>query len=270
MTILVLGATGKTGRRLHRALHEAGEPVRAASRQSPTRFDWSIPDTWAGALSGASALYLVAPDDPTPIKAFVDQAAESGVRRFVVLSGRGLDTPAGAIFPGMAEAERAVRDLGVEWTVLRPNNFNQNFNEDLFHGPLLAGRLALPAGAVPEPFIDAQDIADVAATVLTNGGHHGKTYDLSGPEALTFAEAVDIIAQAAGRPIKYEELTPTEYANELHAAGVPTEVVSILNGLFAYLQTGQSAPPTTHVEDLLGRPARRFTDYATKAAEAWS
>ncbi|MBM7776540.1 uncharacterized protein YbjT (DUF2867 family) [Actinokineospora baliensis] len=270
MTILVLGATGKTGRRLYRTLHDAGESVRAASRTSPTRFDWSIPDTWAGALSGASAIYFVAPDDPAPVEAFVEQAVSAGVGRFVVLSGRGLDSSAGDAFPGMAAADRAVSALDVEWTILRPNNFNQNFDEDLWHGPIVSGRLGLPTGGIPEPFIDAQDIADVAATVLTRGGHHGKAYDLSGPEALTFADAVEVISRAANQPVEFVELTPAEYTAELLAAGVPAESVAVLDGLFAYLRTGQNSAPTSNVEDLLGRPARTFADYAARAAGAWS
>ncbi|PZG44976.1 NAD(P)-dependent oxidoreductase [Spongiactinospora gelatinilytica] len=127
--ILVLGATGKTGRRLVRLLRERDLPVRPASRSSAVRFDWSGPQTWEPATKGARAVYLVAPDDPAPIAGFVDQARRNGpVERFVVLSGRGIEHVEGDFGAGMATAERAVAASGAEWTVLRPNEFAQNFD----------------------------------------------------------------------------------------------------------------------------------------------
>jgi uncharacterized protein YbjT (DUF2867 family) len=268
MTILVLGATGKTGRRLVAALRAAGEPVRAASRSAEVRFDWSDEDTWAAALDGVSALYLVAPEDPGQAGTFVEQAAAAGVRRIVALSARGLDqVPVGA-FRGLVAAERAVRDSGLEWTVLRPNNFAQNFDEDIWREPLRSGRLALPIGPVPEPFVDVRDIADVAAAALTSDGHHEQVYDLSGPRALTFAAAVETISLAAGRPIRYEEVTPAEYRAELRGAGVPDEFVTDLDVLFAALRAGHFAEPGDGVQRVLGREPVDFATYAAEAAAA--
>ena len=180
-------------------LRAEGRDVRAASRSGEARFDWFDQGTWAGALDGVSSVYLMAPHVAEPVRAFVKQA--TGVRRFVVLSARGLDEFTDS-FHGMKAAEQSVRDSGAEWTIIRPNNFSQNFSEDIFHAPLLAGRLALPIGDVPEPFIDAQDIADVAAVLLTSDGHHGQVYDLSGPKGLTFGAAVAMIAEASGRPMR--------------------------------------------------------------------
>jgi len=264
MTTVVLGGTGKTGRRLVRTLRAAGRPVRAVSRSTEVRFDWSSRDTWAAALAGASAVYLVAPSDPVLAGLFVKQA--TSVRRFVVLSGRGIDKVAGDAFQGMAAAEQAVRDSGAEWTILRPNNFNQNFDEDLWRAPLLAGRLALPLGDTPEPFVDAQDIADVAAAVLL-GGHDGRVYDLSGPRGLTFAEAVAAIASASGRAMRFEEVTPAEYRASLLAEGVPGEVADELNLMFAGMRDGHLMPPGDGVQRVLGREPIDFADYA---ARAWS
>ncbi|PJE94754.1 NAD(P)-dependent oxidoreductase [Streptomyces carminius] len=270
--ILVLGATGKTGRRLVDVLRKQGRTVRAASRSGEVRFDWHDRETWPAALEGAAAVYLVAPDDPAPVRPFVEQAVEAGVRRFVALSGRGMDRIPEGAFAGMAAAEEAVRDCGVEWTVIRPNNFQQNFGEGDWLDPVRAGRLALPIGSAPEPFIDARDIAEVAAVLLTSDGHHGQVYDLSGPEALTFGAAVETIAAAAGRPIRYEELVPEEYRAELRAGGVPEEVVGDLDAMFAAMRAGHLAEPADGVRRVLGREPAGFGAYAARAAAAgaWS
>ena len=264
MTTVVLGGTGKTGRRVVAALR--GTPVRAVSRSTEVRFDWSVLDTWAGALAGASSVYVVAPADPAAAEPFVKRATAAGARRFVVLSGRGIDqVPA---FPGMWAAEEAVRASDAEWTILRANNFNQNFSEDLWQAPLRAGRLALPTGAVPEPFVDVQDIADVAAEVLRSGGHHGRVYDLSGPRGLTFGEAVATIASAAGREMRYEEVTPEAYRQSLLAEGFPEEVVDELDVMFAGMRAGHLARPADGVRRVLGRDPVDFREYAARAAAA--
>jgi uncharacterized protein YbjT (DUF2867 family) len=265
--ILVLGATGKTGRRLVPRLRAAGARVRPASRTGEVRFDWSDPATWPDALAGAGALYLIAPDDPDPVPAFVRQATDAGVRRVVVLSGRGLDR-VDDFGHGMAAAERAVRDAGLQWTIIRANNFQQNFDEDLWRAPVMAGRLALPVGDVPEPFVDAEDIADVAAALLTRDGHAGKIYDLSGPRGLTFAEAAAAVAEAAGRPVRYVELTPAEYRDELKAEGYPPAAIDALDALFAAHRAGILAGPADGVRRVLGRDPVDFTVYAARAARA--
>ncbi|MFI7068190.1 NAD(P)H-binding protein [Kribbella sp. NPDC050124] len=264
MTILVLGATGKTGRQVVARLREQGVDVRAASRSSETRFDWADQSTWAAAVRGIEAVYLVAPEDPAPIEPFVAQAVAAGVRRFVALSGRGMDKVMGRFGAGMAEAERAVRASGVGWTILGSNNFAQNFDEDLWYEPLLAGRLALPAGQLREPFVDVEDVAEVAATVLTSADHDGQAYELSGPEAITFAEAVETIAKVSGRPMEYVALTPAGYREELLAAGLPGEVADELNALFEIMREGHLTIPTGDVQRLLGRPPASFTAYAER------
>ncbi|MDF2707341.1 MAG: NmrA family protein [Nonomuraea muscovyensis] len=270
--ILVLGATGKTGRRLVPLLRAAGETVRAASRSGEVRFDWTRPGTWRAAVAGASAVYLVAPDDPTPVHDFVKQAVEAGVGRFVALSGRGMEHVHSGFGEGMAAAEEAVRGSGAEWTIIRANNFNQNFDEDLWYEPLRAGRLALPIGAVPEPFVDVEDVAEVAMVLLTRDGHAGEVYELSGPRGLTFGEAVETIARAAGRAIRYEELTPEVYRAELLAAGYPAAAADALNTLFALHRDGHTAEPVDGVRRVLGRDPMAFETYVARAADAgaWS
>ncbi|RCV51867.1 NAD(P)H-binding protein [Marinitenerispora sediminis] len=267
---LVLGATGKTGRRVAARLRLRGTPVRAASRSSGTRFDWSDPGSWDAALRGAAAVYVVAPRVPGPVHEFVARAEAAGVRRLVLLSGRGADTWGDSPFGlDMRSAEDAVRGSALEWTVLRPSNFAQNFDEDVFHAPLVAGELALPAGAVPEPFIDVEDVADAAAAVLTETGRHaGRTYELTGPRALTFGEAVELISRAAGRPIAYRRISPAEYAATLVAAGVSEDDAHHVAEMFVLMERGLIAATTDDLTAVLGRAAGTFEDYVVRAAAA--
>ncbi|WP_017622682.1 NmrA family NAD(P)-binding protein [Nocardiopsis chromatogenes] len=270
--ILVLGATGKTGRRVVRRLRESGAPVRAASRSSEVPFDWTDPGTWGPALDGVRAVYLVAPEDPAPIGDFVDRAVKAGTERFAVLSGHGIQHSGPGFGLGMATAEEAVRGSGAAWTMVRPNNFFQNFTEDLWLEPVRSGRLALPIGTVPEPFIDADDVAAVAAAALTEDGHEGQVYELSGPRAITFAEAARAIGEAAGREVRFEELTPEQYHDELVAQGLPEEVASLLNAMFALHRDGHTADVVDGVQRALGRPAADFHEWVrrTAATGVWS
>ncbi|GAB4588106.1 NAD(P)H-binding protein [Nocardia sp. IFM 10818] len=270
--ILVLAATGKTGRRVVEQLRAAGARVRPVSRSSAIRFDWSDSTTWAPALAGVGAVYLVAPEEPEPIAGFVEQAVGAGVRRFVALSGRGIEHIDEHFGQGMAAAEAAVRGSGVEWTILRANNFLQNFTEDLWHAPLRAGRLGLPVGGVLEPLIDVDDIAAVAATVLVEPGHTGRIYELSGPRRLTYPEAVAIIAAAAGREIRFEELTPEQYRAELRAEGWDEVGVAAMDSLFAVMRAGHLSDLADGVQRVLGRAPNGIEEWAGKAAATgiWS
>ncbi|AJZ84898.1 NAD(P)H-binding protein [Streptomyces antimycoticus] len=269
-TTLVLGATGKTGRRILARLRLRGTPVRAASRSSRTRFDWSDPGGWDAALRGIAVAYVVAPRVPGPVHEFVARAEAAGVRRLVLLSGRGSDTWGDSSFGlDMRSAEDAVRGSALEWTVLRPSNFAQNFDEDVFHAPLVAGELALPAGKVPEPFIDAEDVADAAAAVLTETGRHaGRSYELTGPRALTFGEAVELISRASGRPIAYRQVSPAEYTAALVDEGVGEEDAHHVAEMFVLMERGLLAGTTDDLATVLGRAPRTFEDYVVRAAAA--
>ncbi|RNG34544.1 NAD(P)H-binding protein [Streptomyces botrytidirepellens] len=269
-TTLILGATGKTGRRIAARLRLRGTPVRAASRSSRTRFDWSDPRSWDAALRGIAAVYVVAPSVPGPVHEFVARAEAAGVRRLVLLSGHGADTWGDSTFGlDMRSAEDAVRGSALEWTVLRPSNFAQNFDEDVFHAPLVAGELALPAGAVPEPFIDVEDVADAAATVLTEPGRHaGRVYELTGPRALTFGEAVELIARASGRPLTYRQISPAEYAATLVGEGLSEDDAHHVAEMFVMMERGLIAATTDDLATLLGRAPRTFEDYVVRAAAA--
>jgi uncharacterized protein YbjT (DUF2867 family) len=272
-TVLVLGATGKTGRRVAARLRLRGTPVRAASRSSDTPFDWSDPGTWDAALRGAGAAYVVPPGTPGPVHDFVARAEAAGLQRLVLLSGRGADTWGDSSFGlDMRDAEDAVRASSLEWTIVRPNNFDQNFSEELFHAPVVAGELALPAGDVPEPFIDVEDVADVVAAVLISpGGHGGRIHELSGPRSITFAEAVDVIARATGRPITYKQVSPTEYAAALVDDGMGEDDAHHLADMYVLMERGVISGTIDGVEAVLGRAPRTFEDYVlrTAAIGAW-
>ncbi|GAA3390796.1 NmrA family NAD(P)-binding protein [Cryptosporangium minutisporangium] len=272
-TTLVLGATGKSGRRVAARLRLRGTPVRTASRSSSTRFDWSEPDGWDAALQGVTAAYVIAPTVPGPVHDFVARAEAAGVQRLVLLSGRGADDWGDSTFGlDMRSAEDAVRGSALEWTVLRASNFNQNFDEDLFHAPLVAGELALPAGAVPEPFVDLEDIADAAAAVLAEPGRHaGRIYELTGPRALTFAEAAELISRADGRPITYKQISSGEYVAALVEEGWPEDAAHHVAEMFVLMERGVFAATTDDLATVLGRAPRTFEDYVlrTAAAGAW-
>ena len=261
---LILGGTGKTGRRVVERLERRGVPVRVGSRSGTPPFDWNDPTTWTPTLQGVASVYvtyypdLAVPGAADTIRRFADLAVQSGVRRLVLLSGRGE--------PEAERSEAAVRASGANWTILRASWFSQNFSENYLLEPLLGGELALPAGNVAEPFVDADDIADVAAAALTEAGHEGQLYELTGPRLLTFAEAVAEIARAANRTLRYVPVSAAEYKTMLAAKGVPDEVVSLLSYLFSEVLDGRNAYLSDGVQRALGREPRDFTQYARDAA----
>ncbi|MEV0999944.1 NAD(P)H-binding protein [Nonomuraea sp. NPDC050202] len=275
-TILVTGATGKTGRRVAQQLQDKAVLVRAASRSSQVRFDWADHATWAPALRDVTGMYLVAPDLGSSqaaenIAAFARRAAEAGVRRAVLVSFPHTGAP-GLDLGHVAAAEQALGTAGLAATVLRPRWFFQNFSEDFLRDAVRSGDVRLPAGQGKEAFVDAEDIAAVAVTALTEDGHAGQSYELSGPRLMSFADAVADIAHATGHDIRYTALSAETYATEQRAHGVPEEWVQLTIGLYADVRSGSLNTLTGDVEKVLGRPPRDFTDYARTAAAqgAWT
>jgi len=267
--ILVLGATGKTGRRVLARLTARGVPTRAGSRSAQPRFDWEDRSTWASALRDAKSVYIsYYPDIAVPgavetVGSFAELAVTSGVPRLVLLSGRG---------EAEAEhAEQAVRDSGAELTILRSTWFAQNFSEDYLLEHVLSGEVALPGGDTPEPFVDADDIADVAVAALTDDRHIGQLYELTGPRLLTFAEAVGEIAKATGREVRYLPVSLDEYAAAAAGQGVPAEVVELLTYLFSEVLDGRNSRVADGVRRALGREPRDFAAYArdARASGVW-
>lgn len=269
-THLVLGATGRTGRRIAARLRLHGTPVRAASRSSRLRFDWSEPDGWNTVLRDVDVAYVVPPPVPGPMHEFVVRAATAGVQRLVLLSGRNADSWGDSAFgQHMRSAEEAVRGSSLGWTVLRASNFVQNFDQDVFHAPLVAGTLALPAGDVPEPFVDVEDLADAAVAVMTEGARHaGRVYELSGPRSLTFAEAVELISRASGRSLTYRQITRDEYISSLTRQGLSRHDADDIAAMFALMESGLISGTTDELACVLGRAPRTFEEYAVRAAAA--
>jgi uncharacterized protein YbjT (DUF2867 family) len=263
---LVISSTGKTGSRVAERLEARGVPIRAGSRSADPPFDWEDRDTWAAALDGAGAAYVsYYPDIAMPgaveaIRAFAETALEHDVRRLVLLSGRGEEEA--------QRAERAVRESGADWTIVRCSWFNQNFSEGFFAASVAAGEVVLPATSVPEPFVDVEDVADVAAKALSEDGHAGQVYELTGRRMLTFEKAVREIAAAARREIRYVPVSIEEYADAAREHGVPADVVEFLIYLFGEVLDGRNASLTDGVQRALGREPRDFSRYAREAAAA--
>ncbi|MFC3998215.1 NAD(P)H-binding protein [Nocardiopsis sediminis] len=273
-TTLVIGGTGMTGRRVTAGLREKGVRACVASRSGETRFDWTDPGTWPAALEGVDAAYIVPLDaEPSATPALVETAVQRGVTRLVLLSARGADVP--GHFPDdfaaartHLEGEEAVRASGAEWTILRPSWFAQNFSEGFFRDGVLAGELALPAGDGASAFIDADDIAAVGVAALTAPGHDGEVYELSGPRALTIAEALAEIAEAGGPRARYTPIDEAAFRAGLAAQGASEDEVDLWSGGLRPIRTGADAPIADGVERALGRPPRDFTEFARAAVQA--
>jgi len=263
--ILVLGATGKTGKRVVERLTAAGHPVRAASRSGETRFDWENEATWAPALDGVGAVYityypdLAFPGAADTVGGFADLAVANGVRRLVLLSGRGEE--------GARQAEVRVQNSGADWTLVRCAFFDQNF-EEAFVDAVRHGILAVPGGDTAEPFLDADDIADVVFAALTEDGHIGRLYELTGPRLLTFSDVAAELSAAVGHEVQYVPVTPGKFAADLVTVGFPEEEAVPISELFAEVLDGRNTYLTDGVQRALGRSPRDLAEYARDAASS--
>jgi uncharacterized protein YbjT (DUF2867 family) len=262
-TILVIGSTGKTGKRVTDQLEARGIAVRHGSRTANIPFDWDNPATWAPALEGVDKVYvtyypdLAVPGSVDAIRKLTDLAKEGGVRRLVLLSGR-----------NEVEAQRAedvVRASGLDWTIVQCSFFSQNFNEGAWLEEVLAGRVSLPVRDVLEAFVDADDIADVVVAALTDDRHVGQHYELTGPRLLSFGDAVAEVAAAAGRDISFVSVSIDDYVAILKEYGLPDDFIWLLNHLFTEV-LGSKAQLGDGVQRALGRQPRDFADYAREAA----
>jgi uncharacterized protein YbjT (DUF2867 family) len=264
--VLVLGANGKTGSRVLQRLNTLGWPTQIGSRSANPKFDWEDSSTWTDALKNIHSVYvsfypdLALPGTADLIKKFTQLAVKNGVQKLVLLSGRGEEE---------AQAcEDIVMKSEVDWTIVRASWFFQNFSEGNFLDPILAGYIALPSGDVGEPFIDADDIADVAVAALTQTGHSKKLYEVTGPRLLTFKKAIEEISAAVGRPIIYEQVSMQTYTDMLNEWQVPKELVSLLIYLFKEVLDGRNENVTNGVEQALGRKATDFSKFVKKTAES--
>lgn len=267
--ILVIGATGKTGSRVAMKLEDKGLPVRRGARRSATPFDWDDPSTWPAILSGVSKAYVTYfPDLAFPgaiekLEAFVKVALESGLEHMVLLSGRGEH------FASLGE--EVVRNSGLGFTIVRSAWFAQNFSEGYLRDPILGGVLPMPGGDIAEPIIDIDDIADVVVAALTEEGHLGERYEVTGPRLMTFAEMAGVLSTALGRPIRHVPITFEDFHANVAAAG-DTFVADVFTAIARETLDGRNAHTTDGVERALGRKPRDFSEFARTAikADAWS
>jgi uncharacterized protein YbjT (DUF2867 family) len=261
---LVTGGNGKTGRRVADRLVKAGRQVRIGSRGAEPPFDWEKRDSWGEVLKGAKAAYvsyqpdLAVPSALKTVHAFFEQAIATGVEKLVLLSGRG-EVEA-------EQAEQALQATSVDWTILRSSWFYQNFSESFFLDSILAGEVALPVGSIAEPFVDVDDIADIAFAALTDPRHSHQLYEITGPRALTFAEAISEIAHATGRDITFISVSADDYRAELVRQGVPDDYIELVLYLFSTVLDGRNIPLADGVQRALGRQPRDFSDYVRQMA----
>jgi uncharacterized protein YbjT (DUF2867 family) len=263
--ILVVGATGKTGRRVAARLDARGQPVRRGARRSATPFDWEAPGSWAPALEGVRAAYVTYfPDLAFPgavdrLGSFCETARAAGVEHLVLLSGRGEHHA--------RQGEDVVRNSAMDFTIIRAAWFAQNFSEGYLRDPVLAGILPMPGGDTPEPIIDIDDIADVAVAALTEAGHRGELYEVTGPRLLSFAQMAAALTAAIGRPIRHIPISfEAFHANIARSGG--DFVADVFTAIARETLDGRNAHVTDGVQRALGRAPRDFADFAMAAARA--
>jgi uncharacterized protein YbjT (DUF2867 family) len=264
--ILVIGGTGKTGRRVAERLERRGALIRIGSRSGEPPFDWLDPATWTAAVQNVESAYITYYSDlafrgaAERVRAFSDVAVANGVRHLVLLSGRNE--------PGAVRGEEAVQQSGADWTIVRSSFFAQDFSEYFLLASVLSGEVAFPAGDTAEPFIDVEDIADVVTAALTDDRHKNQLYEVTGPRLLTFADAVAEISKATGRDVRYVSVSAEKYAAALTEAGMSPEEVTEFIELFTMILDGRSSYVTDGVKRALGREPRDFRDFARDAAAA--
>ncbi|MGW6280473.1 NAD(P)H-binding protein [Kribbella sp. NPDC055071] len=269
--ILILSGKGKTGRRVAAQLDARGIPYRLASRSSAQRFDWYDESTWSPTIAGADTAYLAPPVGPTGLAQagrFVKQAAAEGLRRVVLLSGRGVGSPGRdfAVYDGQLDLEHAVQASGADWTIVQPAWFAQGFSEDFLRYHVLAGEIRLSAGTGAEAWIDTNDVGDVMTEALLNEAYTGQILALSGPRPLTMTEVAELLSTATGRPIGYVDLEPEAHVRELIEQGLTQEDAEAVRDLFAVIRNHRSEYVSDGVEKVLGRAPRSFADWSRETA----
>ncbi|MFG2041622.1 NmrA family NAD(P)-binding protein [Dactylosporangium sp. NPDC048998] len=269
---LVLGGSGRTGSLVAKHLADRGARVRTGSRHgSDLLFDWDNPATYTDALAGADRVYLVTPvmrvRYADQVAAFLDRAEAAGVRHVTLLSTYNGDRAPREIDVAAVETDLAGREAFTH-SILRPAWVMQNFTDD--HLPVINGTLCVPSGGGTEAFVDAADIAAVAAETLLNpDAHAGARYALTGPQAITFDDVAATIAAVSGHPVVYQDLDQETWINGAVAAGVPADYAAMLRWLTGAIIAGTGSTPTNDIETVTGRPPTSFEAFARRAA-AWT
>lgn len=276
--ILVIGASGKTGRHVVAGLVSRGAVVRAASRKpeqldvegaEPARFDWDDESTWGPALGGVAGVYLVKPQSADVVEVvarFLDSMKAASATRLVLLSECATQTRSDDITE--RHVERVVEASGLEWTILRPSWYMEDIVDDEFFGRMVRNDriIVMSTGGSATAWIDARDIAEVAAQVLVNGGAAGQVLDLTGPEALRLNQLAERISAAAGDPVKAIEESVFEAEARMRADGVDEDFVAYITRIGESIIAGDTATVTGEVERVTGRPPRNIDAFLIEHA----
>lgn len=261
-SVLIIGKNGKTGNRVEHLLQAAGITTRGVSRNTSPVFDWKNQNTWNDAMKGCQSAYvsfqpdLAIPEAQEIIKNFIETAKQENLQHIVLLSGRGEK--------GAEKAEQQVIQSGLTWNILRASWFNQNFSEGFLQKDILNRHVALPSASIKEPFIDADDIAEVAVQCFKEPAWHNQLLELTGPELLTFESCISIISDITGQPIEFRSISTEQLITSLQRQGQPQEVLWLMKELFTEVMDGRNSYLTDDVQNVLRRPARRFSDYVLK------
>jgi uncharacterized protein YbjT (DUF2867 family) len=270
---LILGGSGRTGSLVARHLAGHGIPARTASRHgSDVFFDWDDPAAYPDALAGTDRVYLVTPAlrvrYAARVAEFLDQAEAAGQRHVTLLSTYNGDRAPREIDIAAVEADLASREAFTH-SILRPAWVMQNFTDD--HLPLINGTLIVPSGGGAEAFVDAADIAAIAAeTLLRPDAHAGARYALTGPQAIMFGDVAATIAAVSGRPVAYQDVDQETWITQAIAAGVPAGYAPMLRWLTGAIIAGNGSTPADDIQAILGRPATSFKAFAQRNAAAWT
>ncbi len=273
--ILVVGASGTVGSELARLLANQGHDVRRATHRTPREPGQVLLDLVSGAgraqaFEGIERAFLLCPPGPTNqhelLDPLIDQARASGVQRVVLMSAMGANADEAA---PLRRAELHLERSGLAWNVIRPNWFMQNFNSYWLAGIRDQGTIALPVGQARGSFIDARDVAAVAASLLTRADLADRDFDLTGSEALNHDEVAAILSRETGRTMRFQDITPEAMRAALGQAGLPPAYADFLVLLLGYFKAGYAERTTDAVQAITGRAPRRFADYAHDHRQAW-
>lgn len=273
-TILVIGSSGTVGSELTRLLRAEGHRVRATTHGRATGADRVHLDLTTGeglreAFEGVDKAFFLAPpgyaDQYKLLSPLIQEAKRRGLSKVVLMTAMGANAVETSPF---RRAEIELERSGIDYHIIRPNWFLQNFHTFWLQGILRHGKILVPGGRARVSFIDARDIAAVAAKLLTET-HAKRDYDLTGPEAVTHDDVAAALSEVTGKEIAYAEVTPTDFKNGLVGAGVPADYADTLNMIFGFLREGYAAPVTPEVKNILGREPRGLAGYARDYKSSW-
>lgn len=283
--VLVTGATGNVGRQVVRLLLDAGEPVRAAARSrsavveafgeavEPVALDFTDPGTWDAAYTGVRRMFLLRPPHlgrpRTQMVPSLEHARAVGVEHMVLLSVQGAER--NPVVPHAA-LERWLRRSGLSWTFVRASFFMQNLTTVHVADIRDRSEIVLPAGGGATAFVDAHDVAAVAAAALLDpAGHRDRAWTPTGPEALTYAEVAAVLSRVLGRRITYTRPGVLAYARHARTVlDMPTGMVLITTAIYTAARLGQAGGLSDDVITVLGRHPISFDEFAHRERSAWT